>query len=1221
MWLTRLSITRPVTILMLVLVLVVLGLQSRGRLPVDLYPDIEFPMVVITTIYPGTGPEEMETLISKPIEDAVSTISGLKKLSSTSSEGVSQVTMEMELGTKVDVAVADIRSKLDVLRNSLPEDAEAPTVVKADVKAMPVISLSITSDRLSSIEVRRLADDVLKDRLSQVSGVASVFVSGGDVREVQVKVDQARLQAYGLSIQQVVSALKAENLNLPSGAIDEASRTNAVRVMGEFTDPAQILDVRIPNSNGNTDLTVRDIVVGGVVDDTVAEAGTYTRVDSGNSVALTVQKQSDGNTVKVVDEVRKELEKLTGEEFLERKGLAKTLYESGKKRSVGAPVLLSPDTVKVKVAWDQSEFIKETLDDVYKALFEGAMLAVLIVFLFLHSVRGTFIVALAIPTSMIATFLVMDLLGFSINMMSMMGLSLSVGILVDDSIVVLENIHRHLRMGKPVKQAAIDGRTEIGMAAMTITLVDVVVFVPIAFMGGIVGQFFRQFGIVVATATLFSLFISFTLTPMLASRWLKSHAEEEEEKGKPNPGIIAVLGRMFFDAWETGYAAVERAYRGLLVWALEHRPAVISLGLMTFVASIAVAMPKPTLGMLAGVPVLLIALVLIAGIWWIAWLLQGAMRVIYVVVALIASMALAVMSSMALLKIIAVSTPMIPTLMILLVFGIMGYILSLPRRRQPGHGSAGIFRPLAVGAVILILVCIFIPAKFGQEFVPKMDRGSFTVTVETEVGTALDTTDAAVRIVEETLLDRTKIPQVETVFTTVGASGGNRFSGASGAESNMASLNVQLVDRKKGMLRTDKIIEMINDHFAKKAPLPGVKVMAAEETGGPGGAMISIEVTGDNMAAIQRTSNKIADVVRGVDGTYGVELSWRSGRPELQAHIDRDRAAQYGVSVAQIASALRTSLEGDTSTKYRENGKEYDIRIFLPEEQRDVLTLVPTMVVGARPTGQPIYLYEVANFENAVGPTKVERTNRQRSVTVQGNLMEGFPLGNVKPGIDAGIKKLQDAGEMDGVAVKWSGQAEEMAESFGNMFSALGLSILMVFMLMSALFESMLAPLIIMLAVPQAMAGALFALSFTQKSLNIISMIGVIMLVGLVTKNAILVVDYTNTLRRDEKLPRRDALLRAGPTRLRPILMTTFAMIFGMLPTALALNQGAEMRQPMAIAVIGGLLLSMFLTLLMVPVFYEILDDAGQRLTQVKNRLLRIKPKDETAAAEPVFEE
>ncbi|HOS43465.1 MAG TPA: efflux RND transporter permease subunit, partial [Armatimonadota bacterium] len=760
----------------------------------------------------------------------------------------------------------------------------------------------------------------------------------------------------------------------------------------------------------------------------------------------------------------------------------------------------------------------------------------------------------------------------------------------------------------------------IGLAAMTIALVDVVVFVPIAFMGGIVGQLFRQFGIVVATATLFSLFVSFTLTPMLASRWLKSHKEEEEAEARDRerPGLF----RRFFTAWEAGYSRLEGTYRRLLLWALDHRPAVIALGMMTLVASIAVAMPKPALGVLAGAPLLLVALILIVGIWWVAWLLHGAMRVLYVIVALIGSIALALMSSGMVVKLSkAPFTPMIPTLMILLVFGILGYLLSLPRRARPDFNPMSVFKPLAIGAVALILVCLFIPAKFGQEFVPKMDSGSFTVTVEAEVGTALHTTDAAARIVEETLLDRKIFPQVETVFTTVGASGGNRFSGASGAESNMAEMNIQLADFKRGMLRTDKVIEQINHYFSTVKPLPGVKVSAAEQSQGPGGAMISIEVSGDNMPAIQRASNRIAEMVRQTEGTYGVELSWRSGRPELQAHIDRDRAAQYGVSVAQIASALRTSLEGDTATKYRENGKEYDIRVFLPEEQRDLLSLVPTMVVGARPSGQPLYLYEVATFENAVGPTKVERTNRQRSVTVQGNLMEGYPLGNVKPGIDAGITQLREQGQLGGVSVKWAGQAEEMASSFANMFSALGLSILMVFMLMSALFESLLSPLIIMLAVPQAMAGALFALSFSQKSLNIVSMIGIIMLVGLVTKNAILVVDYTNTLRRDHKLPRRDALLRAGPTRLRPILMTTFAMIFGMLPTALALNQGSEMRQPMAIAVIGGLLLSMFLTLLMVPVFYEILDDFGQGVTRAKERLLRIKAKPEDAEPELVFTE
>jgi HAE1 family hydrophobic/amphiphilic exporter-1 len=1194
MWLTRLAITRPVTILMLVLALIVLGLVSREKLPVDLYPDVEFPMVFITTVYPGTGPEEMETLISKPIEDSVSTISGVKKLSSTSSEGVSQVRMEFELGTKIDVAVADVRSKLDALRNSLPEDAQAPVVIKADVKAMPVISLCLASDKLKSIEVRRKADDLLKDRLSQLPGVASVFVSGGDVREVRVEVDQARLEAYGLSISQVVSALKAENLNLPSGAIDEAKRTSAVRVMGEFTDPAQILGVRIPNANGDPNLTVGDVAH---VRDTVRKPTTHTRVDGGDSVALTVQKQTDANTVKVVEQVREELEKMTHQPFTDA-GLAQ--QKAGRWKAPEGKALLPADEVTVSVAWDQSTFIKDTLHDVYQSLFEGALLAVLIVFLFLHSMRGTFIVALAIPTSMIATFIVMNALHFTINMMSMMGLSLSVGILVDDSIVVLENIHRHLKMGKTPRQAAIDGRTEIGLAAMTITMVDVVVFVPIAFMHGIVGQFFKQFGIVVATATLFSLFVSFTLTPMLASRWLKSHEEEEadEQRAHARRGLF----QRFVDFWNRTYDALSEKYQHLLHWALAHRSAVVGIGVMTFFSSLAIVMPKPLFLLkdaagahpgpaLAALPLQIGVMLLVAALWWPVRNVRPLWgRILYGVLGVIPSIMLIAKST----KMIDAGSPMPMMLMLALLAGIMAYAFSVPS----GAAGSPAATPLAVFAAVLLLVCLFVPAKFGVEFFPKVDRRQFTVKVETEVGTSLTRTDTIAREVEDYLL--TGIPETKTVFTTVGASGGNRFGGGGGGESDTAEMNVELKEREGDLRSTDEVMKEIN---ARYRGVPGMKVMAAEESSGPGGSAIDIEVCGDNMQRIQQVADQISEIVKATEGTYGVELSWRDGRPELQAHIDRDRAAQYGISVAQIAGALRTTLEGDTSTKYRENGKEYDIRVFLPEQQRDTLTQVPNMVVGSS-QGRPVYLYEVMRLEPAAGPTKIDRINRQRSVTISGNLQAGYALGNVQQQI---VPKLA-AVDTRGVTVNWSGQAEEMKNSFSDMGNALMLSIGLVFMLMSALFESLLSPLIIMLSVPQAMSGALYAMSFTSKALSIISMIGIIMLVGLVTKNAILMVDYTNTLRHGEGLSRRDALLRAGPTRLRPILMTTLAMIFGMLPTALALAKGSEMRQPMAIVVIGGLLVSMFLTLLMVPIFYEIMDDITQAIGRARDRLFGVRP-------------
>ncbi|HEX2950684.1 MAG TPA: efflux RND transporter permease subunit, partial [Armatimonadota bacterium] len=1059
MWLTRLSITRPITILMLVLTLVILGFVSQNRLPVDLYPDIDIPIVLVSTVYAGTGPEEMETLVTKPIEDQLSTISGLDELTSTSSEGMSLIVVKFTMATDINDAAADVRSKLDAIRSALPDDVNAPVVIKADLNAMPVIRMNIASTRRSPLEIRRIADDIVKDRLSQVPGVASVSVAGGDIREIRVEVDKDRLAAYNLSISQIVSALQNEDLNLPSGTVEEQTKNYAVRVMGEFTDPQQILDVRIPIS-GNPNLRIRDIAT---VRDTVAEATTYNRVNGGSSVSLTIQKQSDANTVAAVDGVKAELEKLTGKPFTDA-GLKAAKNGNFKLRT--AAVL--PADLSVTTSMDQSTFIKDSLHDVYESLILGALLAVLIVFLFLHSIRGTVIVALAIPTSIIATFLVMNMLGFSINMMSMLGLSLAVGILVDDSIVVLENIHRHLRMGESPKEAALNGRTEIGLAAMTITLVDVVVFVPIAFMGGIVGQMFRQFGITIAAATLFSLFISFTLTPMLASRWLKTHEQEEEEEEleKVHPGLF----KRFTDAWERGYGRVDAFYRRVLAWSLDHHAAVICLGVMTFIASIGTTLPKPDpSNPKAGMPMFVV--ILLMGIFALIGSLCGRR-----------------------------AKKLSP-------------IISHYEKDDDIKLPAPAGKPLFIAFVVMTLFCLFVPTQFRFEFSPQVDQRQFSIKIEEPVGTPLDVTDAETQKIEDALR---KFPETKTLSTTVGGSGGFMSISAS----DTANINVELKDMQRGYRTTTDVIKAINAQFAEE---PGVKITASVSSGMGGGsnAPITIQVSGQDIGRTQEVANQISNIVARTDGTYGTELSWREGRPELQAHIDRDRAAQYGMSVAQIASALHTSMEGDTSTKFRQNGKEYDIRVALPKEQRNIIDQVPSMVVGTSPSGQPVYLYEVVRLEPAAGPTKIERSDRQRSVKVTAQIAQGAALGNIQQKINPEIAKL----DTRGVTIKWTGQAEDMGDASGSMAAALLLAMALVFILMAALFESLISPFIIGFSVPQAMAGALIALSVTQKSLSIISMIGIIMLVGLVTKNAILVVDYTNTLRRERGMSRREALL------------------------------------------------------------------------------------------------
>ena len=1048
MWLTNLAIKRPVVILMLFAALAVLGIKSRSEMPLDLNPKVDIPYVVISTVYPGAGPEEIETLVSKPLEDAIGSINGLKNISSTSQEGVSIVQMEFELGTNLDVAVSDVRGKVDAARRALPDDADSPVIQKLDIGAQPILYMGLSSKRPAR-ELRELVDDVVKDRLGKLKGVASVNVTGGEQRQIQVDVDKNRLEAYGISINQVSQALAAGNLNMPSGRIKEGGREYAVRAVGEFANVDEIRNLKISVGGGpngsNRVLTIGDIAE---VKDSVAEREENTRLQRQDSVGITVQKQSDANTVEVADAVKKELESMKS---------------------------ILPSDVKIAISMDQSARVREAIADVNTSLWLGAFLAVLIVFLFLHNLRGTFIVAIAIPASIVAAFIPIRFAGFTMNTMVMLALSLAVGILVDDSIVVLENISRHLTKGEDPAEAAFNGRAEIGLAAITITMVDVVVFVPIAFMGGIVGQFFRQFGITVAAATLFSLLVSFTLTPMLASRWYRKHEDVEAKTG-------------FFKKFDEFYHMLDTRYREVLAWSLRHRWQVLVLGVVVFVGVMMTAGPK-----------------------------------------------------------------------------------------------------------------------LGFEFFPQSDQGQVGITVEMPTGASLMATDAVVSRVEDIV---EKIPEAEHVFTNVGSThGGVMTTGASGANYGQITVSLRekesVIDRflrpfmggERKRIRRDTTIAAELREKVKGIAGGRITVSAVSGMGG-GWSPIDIELTGESTDELNTVSQKIKQVVAGTEGVLDPDVSWKVGKPEITATVDRVRAAEMGFSVGQIASALRTSIEGSTDTHYRENGKEYDIRVRLNEFDRYSQTDVGRVVIGAV-DGMPIFLQDVAKITPDTGPTKIERKNRQRKVSVTAGLLPGHPLGNVQNV----LREKLEAVPLGNVQLHWGGQGEMMKESFGYMFSALILAILLVYMLMAALFESLFNPFIIMFSLPMALIGAILALVITGETMSIVAMIGFIMLMGLVTKNAILLVDYTNTLRQ-KGLDRTKAILEAGPTRLRPILMTTFAMIFGMLPTALKLGRGSETRAPMAIAVIGGLIVSTLLTLVVIPTLYTVFDDAVSWLQRRKQGLL-----------------
>jgi len=1111
MWLTRVSILRPVTITMAILALIVLGLTSLGRMPLDLYPDIEFPFVSIISSYAGAGPEEIETLVTRPIEDAVSTISGVKSVTSTSQEGLSTVSIEFYLGTDLDTAANDVREKVDAAGYELPPDMDPPVIEKFDLSSVPVVSFALSSPRPAA-ELRRLADDVIKDRLGRLKGVGAVRVGGGDIREILVAVDKDQIEAYGLGINEVVQALTAANLNLPSGNVEEGRREYAVRAVGEFESPQEIRDVQLRTAGGKT-ICLCDVAT---ISDTVAERRQYARVDGKDSVAVTVLKQSGVNTVQVADAVRRELMALTGQTF-DYRG-----YEmEGAARRKGT---LPPD-ITARITMDQSTFIKDALNDLFHHMLFGALLAVLVVFVFLHNFRGTIIVALAIPTSIIAAFTPMLFAGFTLNQMTMLALSVSVGILVDDSIVVIENIYRHLRMGDKPKDAAFNGRTEIGLAAITITLVDIVVFVPIAFMGGITGQFFRQFGITVALVTLFSLFIAFTLTPMLSSRWYREEdrvpADEEDEAGA-GEAARGLSGRLF-GSFDRGYAGLRRQYRRLLVWALDHRLATVLMGLISLLASIGIVTAGP---------------------------------------------------------------PMRALLMVIGLLTVIGLI---------GAGKGG-RRAVLIGGVAGLAVMGLFRAQLGSEFFPRVDQGRITVNVELPAGSSLEATDSVVSQIEQFALDTTRFPEVDSVFATVGSGASGEFGGG-GTGASYGSVRVVLTDKLERE-RSDVDIVAEIEEFTHTIPGATIKTTSYEGMGGGGSAPVRIEMTGSDMGELIRAANAIRARVEQVPGTLNADVTWKVGKPEVQAEVDRYRAADRGVSTYQVARALRTSLEGDTSAKYREGSEQYDIRVRLQEMDRSSVGDVSGLMV-AHNEG-PVYVADVANVSLTSGPTKIDRKNRQRMVAVEADLEKGYTLGNAVREIEAKIADVP----LGDVSAYFGGESEIMREGFESTITALGLSVILIYIIQAALFEGYLSPFIIMFSLPMALVGALLAIIIGGKTLSIITMIGIIMLMGLVGKNAILLVDYTNTLR-NRGMGMREALLEAGPVRLRPILMTSLSLIFGLLPVALATAHGGEVRSPMAVAVIGGMALSTLLSLIIIPVLYTVFDGAATRFNELVQGAIR----------------
>ncbi|TAN43693.1 MAG: efflux RND transporter permease subunit [Nitrospirae bacterium] len=1022
MFLADISIKRPVFATMVILAIVLLGVVSYPNIGVDLFPKVDFPIVNIITKLKGASPEIMDIDVTDKIEEAVNTINGVKTITSSSIEGVSTVTVEFVLERDIELAAQDVREKISLVRGKLPRDIDEPIIEKVDPDATPVLWMALSGER-SVREISTYADEVLKEQIQKVNGVGSIRTGGLRLRQVRIWLDSARMNAYKITAHDIIRALQRENVELPGGRIETNTKEYSVKIKGEFADPQEFNNLIVAYAKG-APVRLRDI---GRVEDGMEEKRSIIRFNGKNAVGMGVQKQSGTNTVEVIDRVKAELEKIR-----------KTL----------------PPGMNLDISFDQSVFIKRSINEVQHHLVYGGVFATLAVLLFLKSLRITLISALAIPTSIISTFAIMNAFGFTFNNMTMLALSLSIGILIDDAIIVIENIHRHIEAGKGPMEAASTATKEIGLAVMATTLAIVAIFLPVAFMKGLVGRFFVQFAFTVVFAVLVSMFISFTLTPMMASRYLRI---EKIRHCHELTGGTSLCSRLS-DMLERRYMQIEELYKKLLGYSIEHRVKVLTISLLVFLFS------------------------------------------------------------------------------------------------------------------------LFITKFIGKEFAPSEDQSRVAVRLQAPIDYSVDQVDKMFMQAEQAI---GKMPEVVSVFYAQGFFG----------PTNKASMFVGLKpksDRKKSQEQVKaEMRKLLKNIVGLKASAEDISLIG----GGIRNVPIQYVIRGRDLSMLEKYMDKISSEFSRLPGIVDIDSSLEAGKPEVKVFIDRDKAADLGVETATVAEAINFLIGGEVDvTKYKDTakGRRYDVRARLNPIDRADPDAIGKLYVRAK-DGKLVEVSNIVNIKEGGGPSVINRVDRQRAVMMFANL-EKKPLGQAK-------------GELDAIAAKtlspdyttaYKGAADMMGESFYYLIFALVLGVVMAYMILAAQFESFVHPVTVLLAMPFSFIGAFGALLLTNNTLNIFSLIGLILLMGLVKKNAILLVDYTNTLR-SRGLSRKDAILQAGPVRLRPILMTTVAMILGMMPIALGLGEGAETRAPMAIAAIGGLLSSLFLTLIVVPAAYDIFDDLQGR--------------------------
>lgn len=1029
MSITEIAIKRPLLVTTIFTVLILFGLISYQQLSYNLLPKFEANVISVMTTYRGAAADEVETNVTKRIEDAVSALEGLDRITSTSQEGASIVVIQLKNDANVTQAQQDAQRKVDQILPLLPDEADRPVINKFSTDELPVLRMGVTAN-LSPTQLYDLVDDKLKPQLSNVAGVGQVSVIGGTEREIQVNLDPSKLRAYGVSVGQVAQAINAANASYPAGQIETQESQLSIRFDATVQTVNKIRELIIARRTNGGDVQLKDL--GEVVDGT-AKVTAINHINAQPSVGVQILKQSDANAVEVSKLVRQRITVLE-----------KQYASSG---------------LKFNIAADQSTYTLASANAVVDDLFLAVLIVSVVMLLFLHSFRSSLFVLVALPSSMIPTFMLMSLSGFSLNLMTLMALSLVVGILVDDSIVILENINRHMEMGKTRRQAALDGREEIGFTALAITLVDVVVFVPLALTGGLIGNILREFSLVVVFSTLMSLLVSFTLTPLLASRFGKVEILKPGTLwGNLNLGFERLLDRI------TDY------YGRVLAKALSRKRWVFLAVIVLFFGSIA--------------------------------LVPG------------------------------------------------GFI--------------------------------------GAAFMPQTDQGEITIQLELAPTASIRQTNEITQRAERILMNH---KEVTNVFSNVGYTGNNLTSSSN---ANIADLNVKLTDKKLRSISTEEFGIMAKKEIAQ---IPGVKVTVSPVgIVGTSQAPIQIAVKGTDMESIRQTAAKVKQVVQSVPGTQDVKYSVKDPKPEVTVKLDREKMAQLGINASDVGMALQTAFRGDDRSKFKQNGNEYDILISLDQFNRSRPEDVAHLLF-VNNQGRSFELSQFAKIDEQIGESVLERIDRLSSITVNSQVV-GRPVGTVGSDIQA---KMANEKLPEGVSIQYLGQLQQQSDAFGSLGQALVLAILLVYFIMVALYESVVYPFVVLFSIPVALIGALLALALSMESLTVFSIVGMIMLLGLVAKNAILIVDFANHL----KAQGHDvihALVEAGKERLRPILMTTLAMIFGMLPIALASGAGAETKNGMAWVIIGGLTSSLLLTLLVVPSVYLVVDRILARFQKNKTK-------------------